>query len=121
MNFSTRPLKTLGEEGGEEWTELGAVGDRHEHAAEGSEQQRVDREQRRKQHQRQEPGHHEALDRVDAEHHQGVELLADLAGAEVRGHRRARDPGHHDRAYQRCEFPHHDDHEQATETVDRAE
>ena len=36
-------------------------------------------------------GSDEALDRVDAEHHQRVELLADLARAEVGADRRADD------------------------------
>ena len=42
-------------------------------------------------HQRQEARHDQVLDRVDAEHLQGVELLADLAGAEVGGDRGAGD------------------------------
>jgi hypothetical protein len=44
-------------------------------------------------HQRQKTRHDEALDRVDAQHLQRVELLADLAGAEVRRVRGARDAG----------------------------
>src|SRR3954465_6923499 len=42
-------------------------------------------EEDRDQHAGQHAGHHEPLDRVDAEHHHGVQLLTDLAGAEVGG------------------------------------
>ena len=41
-------------------------------------------------------GHDQVLDRVDTEHLQGVELLADLAGAEVGGDRGAGDAGDDD-------------------------
>ena len=48
-------------------------------------------------HQREEARDDEVLDRVDAEHLQRVELLADLARAEVGGDRRAGHAGEHDR------------------------
>ena len=54
---------------------------------------RVDVEQAGHEHQREEARHDEVLDRVDAEHLQRVELLADLARAEVGGDRRAGDAG----------------------------
>src|SRR3712207_6921553 len=59
-----------------------AVGERRHHAAEDAEQQRVDVEQARDEHQGQEARDDEVLDRVDAEHLERVELLADLAGAD---------------------------------------
>ena len=80
------------EEGRPERAERRVVDERREHAAEDAEQQRVDVEQPGDQHQRQEARHDEVLDRVDAEHLERVELLADLAGAEVGGDRRAGDP-----------------------------
>ena len=76
-----------------ERAERRAVDERRDDAAEDAEQQRVDVEQARDEHQRQEARDDEVLDRVDAEHLQRVELLADLAGAEVGGDRRAGDAG----------------------------
>ncbi len=58
--------------------------------------QREDVEQAGDDHQRQEARHDQVLDRVDAEHLQRVELLADLAGAEVGGDRGAGDAGDDD-------------------------
>ena len=55
------------------------------------EDQRVDVEQPGHHHQRQEARHDEVLDRVDAEHLERVELLADLARAEIGRDRRAAD------------------------------
>ena len=58
-------------------------------AAEEAEQDRVDVEQAGDDHQREEARDDEVLHRVHAEHLQRVELLADLARAEVGGDRRA--------------------------------
>ena len=55
-------------------------------------------------HQREEARDDEVLDGVDAEHLQRVELLADLAGAEVGGDRGAGDAGDDDRADERREL-----------------
>ena len=61
--------------------------------ADDAEDQRVDVQQPRDQHQRQEARDDQVLDRVDAEHLECVELLADLSGTEVSGDRRAGDAG----------------------------
>ena len=90
-------------------------------AAEDAEQQRVDVEQPGDEHQRQEARDDEVLDRVDAEDLQRVELLADLAGAEVGGDRRARDAGEHDRRHERRELADRGEDEEAAEAVQRAE
>ena len=90
-------------------------------AAEDAEQQRVDVEQAGDEHQREEARDDEVLDRVDAEHLQRVELLADLAGAEVGGDRRAGDAGEHDRRHERRELADRGEHEEAAEAVERAE
>src|SRR6202035_5404350 len=63
-----------------------------ENAAEDSKQKGVDVEQSCDDHQREESRHHEVLDRIDAEHLQRVELLADLTSAEVRSDRRSSHP-----------------------------
>ena len=65
----------------------------------------------------QEARHDEVLDRVDAEHLQGVELLAHLARTEVGGDRRAGHARDHDRGDQRPQFADHDDHEELSQTV----
>ena len=72
-------------------------------------------------HQRQEARHDEVLDRVDAEHLQRVELLADLARAEVGGDRGAGHAGEHDRGHERRELADRGEHEEAAEAVERAE
>ena len=90
-------------------------------AAEDAEQQRVDVEQPGDEHQRQEARHDEVLDRVDAEHLQRVELLADLARTEVGGDRRAGHAGQHDRVDERRELADRREHEEAAEAVERAE
>ena len=97
---------------------LTSVGD---DPAEDAEQQRVDVEQAGDEHQREEARHDEVLDRVDAEHLQRVELLADLAGAEVGGDRGAGDAGEHDRVDERRELADRREHEEAAEAVERAE
>ena len=66
-------------------------------------------------------GHDEVLDRVDAEDHQSVELLADLAGAEVGCDRRARDAGDDDAGYERGELADGGEDEEAAEAVERSE
>jgi hypothetical protein len=113
--------RRLVEEGRPERAERRVVDERRGDAAEDAEQQRVDVEQPGHQHERQEPRHHEVLDRVDAEHLQRVELLADLARAEVGGDRRAGDAGQHDRGHERRELADRGQHEEAAEAVDRAE
>src|SRR4029453_8079162 len=60
-------------------------------------------------------------DRVDAEHLQGVELLADLARAEVGGDRGAGDPGHHHRGDEGGEPGEGGQAEEAPEAVEGAE
>ena len=98
-----------------------AVDDRREHAGEDAEHERVDVEQARHEHEREEARDDEVLDRVDAEHLQRVELLADLARAEVGRDRRARDAGQHDRRHERRELADRREHEEAAEPVQRAE
>ena len=97
---------------------LTSVGD---DPAEDAEQQRVDVEQAGDEHQREEARDDEVLDRVDAEHLQRVELLADLARAEVGGDRRAGHAGEHDRGHERRELADRREHEEAAEAVERAE
>ena len=93
--FSTEPHRSVvvgvREQRRPERAQRLAVDELGEQPAEDPEQQRVDVEQARHQHQREEAGHHQVLDRVHAQHLQRVELLADLARAEVGGDRRARD------------------------------
>ena len=101
--------------------ERGAVDERRDDAAEDAEQQRVDVEQAGDEHQRQEARHDEVLDRVDAEHLQRVELLADLARAEVGGDRGAGHAGEHDRGDEGRELADRGQHEEAAEAVQRAE
>ena len=55
------------------------------------------------------------------EHLQGVELLADLAGAEVGGDRRAGDAGDDDRGHEGRELADRGEDEEAAEPVERAE
>ena len=69
----------------------------------------------------QEARHDQVLDRVDAHDHQRVELVADLARAEVGGDRGAGDSGHHDRGHERRELPDRGEDEEAAEAVQRAE
>ena len=85
------------------------------------EEDRVDVEQAGDDHQRQEARHDEVLDRVDAEHLQRVELLADLARAEVGGDRGAAHAGQDDRRDERRELADRGQHEEPAEPVDRAE
>src|SRR5215212_1365832 len=109
------------EEGRPERPERRPVHERGEDAAEDAEQQRVDVEQAGHEHQREEARHDEVLDRVDAEHLERVELLADLARAEVRRDRRPGDAGEHDRRHERRELADRGEHEEPAEAVDRAE
>ena len=97
------------------------VDERRHDAAEDAEQDRVDVEQPGDQHQREEARDDEVLHRVDAEHLQRVELLADLARAEVGGDRRAGHAGEHDRGHERRELADRGEHEEAAEPVERAE
>ena len=89
--------------------------------AEDPEQQRVDVEQTRRDHQRQEARDDEVLERVHAEHLQGIELLADLACTEVGGDRGARDPREDDRCHPRPDLADGAEHEEAAEPVQGAE
>ena len=82
---------------------------------------REDVEQAGDDHQRQEARHDQVLDRVDAEHLEGVELLADLAGAEVGGDRGPGHAGDHDRRDQRRDPADRDHDEEAAEPVEGAE
>ncbi len=72
-------------------------------------------------HQREKPRHDEVLDRVDAEHLQRVQFLADLARAEVGCDRGARDAGQHDRRHEGSELADRCEHEEAAEAVERTE
>ena len=92
-----------------------------EDPAEDAEQQRVDVEQAGHDHQREEARDDEVLDRVDAEHLQRVELLADLARAQIGGDRGARDAREHDRGDERPDFADRGEHEEAAEAVERAD
>ena len=92
----------VGEEGREEAAERLVVEQLGDDAAAEAEDEREDVEQAGDHHQRQEARHDQVLDRVDAEHLQGVELLADLAGAEVGGDRGAGDAGDDDRGDERA-------------------
>ena len=89
--------------------------------AEDAEQHRVDVEQARDEHQRQEARDDEVLDGIDAEHLQRVELLADLARAEVGGDRGAGDAREHDRGHEGPDFAHRREHEEPAEAVECAE
>ena len=109
------------EEGREEPAERLAVGDLGEQPAGDPEQQRVDVHQPGDQHQGEEARHDEVLDRVDAEHLQRVELLADLARAEVGGDRGAGDAGDDDRGDERRELADRGEDEEAAEAVEGAE
>src|SRR5216683_2297008 len=60
-------------------------------AAEDPEQESVDVEQARYDHQRQKARHDEVLDGINAQYLEGVELLSHLARAKVRGDRRSGD------------------------------
>ena len=100
----------------------GASNDRVARIAPGQpEDDREHVEQPRHDHQRQEARHDEVLDRVHAEHLERVELLADLAGAEVGRDRRAADAGEDDRRDERRELADRGEHEEAAEPVDGAE
>ncbi len=111
----------VGEERREEAAERLVVEELGEDAAADAEDQRVDVEQAGDQHQRQEARHDQVLDRVDAEHLQGVELLADLAGAEVGGDRGAGDAGDDDGGDEGGELADRGEDEEAAEPVERAE
>src|SRR3954466_14482970 len=109
------------QEGREERPERRAVDEGRDDAAEDAEQHGVDVEQAGHEHEGEEPRHDEVLDRVDAEHLERVELLADLARAEVGGDRRARDTGQDDRVDERGELADRGEHEEPAEAVERAE
>src|SRR4051812_45697848 len=85
--FEDRPPEVrdrrVREEGRPERAERLVVHERREDAAEDAEEQRVDVEEARHEHQGQEAGDDEVLDRVDAEHLERVQLLTDLASPEV--------------------------------------
>src|SRR5918995_3326393 len=102
---------------GEERPEGRVECQRGEHAAEDAEDQRVDVEEACHDHQRQEARHDEVLDRVDAEHLEGVELLADLAGAQVGRDGRATDSGEDYRGHEWGKLADRGEHEEAAEAV----
>ncbi len=95
--------------------------ERGEDAAEDAEDQRVDVEQPGHDHQREEAGDDEVFDRVDAEYLERVELLTDLARAQIGGDRGAADAGEDDRGHKRRELPDAGEHEEPAEAVDRPE
>ncbi len=109
------------EEGRPERAERRSIHERRDHPAEDARDQRVDVEQARDEHQRKEARHDEVLDRVDAEHLQRVELLADLARAQVGGDRRAGDARDDDRGDVRREDADRGEYEEAAEAVERTE
>ena len=111
----------VGEQGGEEAAQGGVVGEVGEDAAGDPEQERVDVEQARDQHQGEEAGHDQVLDRVDPEDLEGVELLADLSGPEVGGDRGPRHPGDHDRGHEGGELADRGQDEEAPEPVEGPE
>ena len=69
----------------------------------------------------QEARHDQVLDRVDAEHLEGVELLADLPGAEVGGDRGAGDAGDDHGGHDGGELADRGEDEEAAEPVEGAE
>ena len=93
------------------------VDERGEDAAEDPEQKRVDVKQAGDEHQRQEAGHDQALDRIDPEHLERIELLADLARPEVRRDRRAGHARQHDGVDERRELPDRGQDEEPTQPV----
>src|SRR5918995_347545 len=109
------------QQGREEGPQWRVERERREDAAEDAEDQRVDVEQARDDHQRQEARHHEVLNRVHAEHLEGVQLLADLARPEVGGDGGAADAGEDDRRHERGELADRREHEEAAEPIDGAE
>ena len=109
------------QERGEEAAQGGVVGELGEDAAGDPEQKGVDVEQAGDQHQGKEAGHDQVLDRVDAEDLERVELLADLAGAEVGGDRGAGDAGDDDRGHERGELTDRGEDEEAAEAIEGAE
>ena len=111
----------VGEEGGPEARQVLVVDELRQDAAEDAEDQRVDVEQAGDQHQRQEARHDQVLDRVHAQHLERVQLLADLAGAEVGGDRGAGHAGHDHRVHPGRELADRGQHEEAPEPVERAE
>ena len=109
------------EEGGEEAAEALVVDQLGDDPGGEAEDDREGVEERRHQHQREEARHDEVLDRVDAEDLERVELLADLAGAEVGGDRGAGDARDDDRGDQRADPADRGEDEEAAEPVERAE
>ena len=111
----------LREEGGEEASEALVVEDLGEDAAGEAGDDGVDVEQAGDQHQRQEARHDQVLDRIDAEHLQGVELLADFPRPEVCRDRGAGDAGDDDTGDEGADFSDRGKHEEAAQPVERAE
>ena len=95
--------------------------ERREQPAGEAREHGVEVEQRGDDHQRQKARHDEVLDRVDAQHLQRVQLLADLARTEVGGDRSAAHARQDDRGDGRPELADRGEHEEAAEPVDGAE
>ena len=93
------------------------VGEGGKDAAGDPEQKGVDVQKPRDQHQGEEAGHDQVLDRVDAQDLQGVELLADLSGPQIGGDRGPRHPGDHDRGHEGGELADRGQDEEAPEPV----
>ncbi len=125
VHLTSEPHRSVveerGPEGREERLDARAVDPRRYQAAGDAEDDGEDVEQRRDRDQREEARDDEVLDRVDAEHLQRVELLADLARAEVGGDRGAGGAGDDDRADEGRELAHDGEHEEAAHAVERAE
>src|SRR4051812_34698685 len=105
----------------EERSERRLEGKCREDASEDAEHQRVDVEEARDDHEAEEARHDEVLHRVDAEDLESVELLADLARAEVRRDCRAGNAGEDDCGHEWRELADRAQDEEAAEAVDRAE
>ena len=109
------------EEGGEERTERGVVDECGQHAAQDPEAQSEDVEETGHEHQRQEARHDEVLDRVDSHHHKRVELIANLAGAEVGGDRRPGNTRHNHGVHERRELADRSEDEESAQAVQSSE
>src|SRR4051794_24729283 len=109
------------QQGREERTQRRLEGESGQNAPEDAEHEGVDVEKARHDHEGEEPWDDEVLDRVDAQRLGGVQLLADLAGAEVGRDGGARHAGEDDRGDERRELTDRGEDEEAAQAVDRAE
>src|SRR4051794_9554824 len=109
------------QQGREERTQRRLEGESGQNAPEDAEHEGVDVEEARHDHEGEESWDDEVLDRVDAQHLEGVQLLADLAGAEVGRDGRARHAGEDDRGHERRELADRRQDEEPAQAVDRTE